>query len=250
MVPPFLPPPDGKFAKVVVPTVDTVRSTWLLRTFMEVERPVLFVGDSGTAKTVTIQTYITGLDPDKFQSLTMNFSSRTSSMDLQRNLESSTEKRTKDTYGPPLGKKLITFIDDFNMPRIDTYGTQQPLALLKTFIERKGLYDRGKELNWKKMLDLLQCGAMGPPGGARNNVDPRVISLFNMFEIQVGGAVSSYVSLSLCPSLCVHHCLSPSPCSPSLPLTPFACPPPVPRARVPGVYLRDNPQVPPRQAQR
>lgn len=34
------------------------------------------------------------------------------------------------------------------------------------------------------MLDVLPCAAMGPPGGARNNVDPRVISLYNMFEIQ------------------------------------------------------------------
>jgi dynein heavy chain len=105
-------------------------------------------------------------------------------MDLQRSMEAATEKRTKDTYGPPMGKKLIMFIDDLNMPRVDTYGTQQPLALLKLFMDRKGVYDRGKELNWKKMMDILPVAAMGPPGGARNNVDPRVIPLYNVFEIQ------------------------------------------------------------------
>lgn len=46
----------------------------------------------------------------------MNFSSRTSSMDVQRNLESVVEKRTKDTFGPPVGKKMLVFIDDMNMP--------------------------------------------------------------------------------------------------------------------------------------
>jgi dynein heavy chain len=32
-------------------------------------------------------------------------------MDVQRNLESNVEKRTKDTYGPSAGKQLIVFID-------------------------------------------------------------------------------------------------------------------------------------------
>lgn len=40
----------------------------------------------------------------------------------QRAAEDSTEKRTKDTYGPPMGKRLIMFIDDLNMPRVDLYG--------------------------------------------------------------------------------------------------------------------------------
>lgn len=90
----------------------------------------------------------------------------------------------QDTFGPPLGKKLLMFVDDVNMPRVDTYGTQQPIALLKLFAERKGFYDRGKELGWKNVKDVQMVGAMGPPGGARNNVDPRFISLFSVFEIQ------------------------------------------------------------------
>lgn len=90
----------------------------------------------------------------------------------------------QDTYGPPMGKRLLMFVDDLNMPRVDTYGTQQPIALLKMFVERKGYYDRGKELGWKNIKDVQMVSAMGPPGGARNPVDPRFISLFAAVEIQ------------------------------------------------------------------
>jgi len=39
-------------------------------------------------------------------------------------------------------------------------------------------------LNWKRILDTQFISAMGRPGGARNPIDPRFISLFNVFEIQ------------------------------------------------------------------
>ena len=39
-------------------------------------------------------------------------------MDIQRNLEANVEKRTKDTYGPPMGKRLLVFMDDMNMPKV------------------------------------------------------------------------------------------------------------------------------------
>ena len=48
----------------------------------------------------------------------------------------------------------------------------------------QGFYDRGKDLNWKNMKDIQFVAAMGPPGGARNAVDPRFVSLFDVFEIQ------------------------------------------------------------------
>ena len=71
------------------------------------------------------------------------------------------EKRTKDTYGPPMGKRLLVFMDDMNMPQVDEYGTQQPIALLKLLLERGGMYDRGKELNLKNFRDIGFVAAMG-----------------------------------------------------------------------------------------
>lgn len=77
-------------------------------------------------------------------------------MDVQKNIESNVEKRSREIYGPPPGKKLIVFIDDMNMPIVDTYGTQQPIALLKLLFERGGFYDRGRDLNWKVMKDVCE----------------------------------------------------------------------------------------------
>lgn len=115
--------------------------------------------------------------------LNINFSSRTRSLDVQRNLEANIEKRTKDTYGPPPGKRLLVFIDDLNMPQLDEYGTMQPIAFLKPLLERGGIYDRGKELSWKHVKDVGYIAAMGKAGGGRNEVDPRFMSLFSVFSM-------------------------------------------------------------------
>jgi len=48
-----------------------------------------------------------------------------------------------------------------NMPQVDTYGTQQPIALLKLLLEKGGMYDRGKDLNWKMFKDVQFIAAMG-----------------------------------------------------------------------------------------
>lgn len=77
-------------------------------------------------------------------------------MDVQRNLESAVEKRSREIFGAPPGKKLIVFIDDMNMPFVDIYGTQQPIAFLKLLFERGGFYDRGRDLNWKYLRDLCK----------------------------------------------------------------------------------------------
>jgi dynein heavy chain len=171
------------FHEILVPTLDTVRHTWLLEKLVANRKPTMFVGEVGTSKTVTVSNYLRGLPSEKNIVLNINFSSRTSSFDVQRNMEANVEKRTKDTYGPTGGKRLLVFVDDLNMPAKDTYGTQQPIALLKLLIEKGGLYDRGKELNWKFIKDFQFMVSMGTPGGGRSDIDPRFASLFSVFNI-------------------------------------------------------------------
>ncbi|XP_006865538.1 PREDICTED: dynein heavy chain 10, axonemal [Chrysochloris asiatica] len=183
LVPEYIHVPEKKFVDILVHTVDTTRTTWMLEQVVKIKQPVLLVGESGTSKTATTQNFLKNMNEELNIVLIVNFSSRTTSLDIQRNLEASVEKRTKDTYGPPMGKRLIVFMDDMNMPKVDEYGTQQPIALLKLLLEKGYLYDRGKELNCKSIRDLGFIAAMGKAGGGRNEVDARFISLFNVYNV-------------------------------------------------------------------
>ena len=49
-------------------------------------------------------------------------------------------------YVPVGGKKLLTFMDDFNMPAKDTFGSQPPLELMRHWIDYGFWYDRSKQI--------------------------------------------------------------------------------------------------------
>ncbi|KAM5237710.1 dynein axonemal heavy chain 10 [Ctenodactylus gundi] len=183
LVPEYIHDRAKKFIDILVHTVDTTRSTWILEQMVKIKQPVIFVGESGTSKTATTQNFLRNLNKETNIVVMVSFSSRTTSLDIQRNLEANVEKRTKDTYGPPMGKRLLVFMDDMNMPKVDEYGTQQPIALLRLLLEKGFLYDRGKELNCKSLRDLGFLAAMGKAGGGRNEVDPRFMSLFSVFNV-------------------------------------------------------------------
>jgi len=185
-VPAYVPPASKKFSQILVPTVDTLRYTWLLKQVMGLQQPFqpcMFVGDSGTAKTVTIFSHFATLPMENYIILNVNFSSRTTSNDCQKAIEDNIDKRSFKAYGPTGGRRLIVFVDDLNMPKIDKYGTQQPIALLKFLIERNQLYQRGGDLELRDIVDTQYVGSMTPPGGGNNPVDPRFMSLFCVFNI-------------------------------------------------------------------
>jgi dynein heavy chain, axonemal len=79
--------PEGiKYSKILVPTVDTKKYSYILDLMVKNKFPCIFVGESGTAKSVIISNYLGSLSQDLYMKLEINFSSRTTSKDLQANL--------------------------------------------------------------------------------------------------------------------------------------------------------------------
>ncbi|KAI9101992.1 dynein heavy chain and region D6 of dynein motor-domain-containing protein [Phlyctochytrium arcticum] len=179
--------PGTPFYKIFVPTIDTVRNEFLVKALVNKRSPVLMVGEVGTGKTSLIHNVIFGQDASNV--LLVNFSARTSSNSLQSIIETRLEKRTKITYVPTGGKHLISFIDDFNMPAKDTFGSQPPLEFIRHWMDYGFCYDRQKQTP-KYINDILMMAAMGPPGGGRSVISARVQSRFHIINMVFPSEVS------------------------------------------------------------
>ena len=71
-------PPEAEYTNIIVPTVDTVRYTFLLDQLVRSHKHCLMVGPTGTGKTAYIKKYLQGSLPEAFTQLCLNFSAQTS----------------------------------------------------------------------------------------------------------------------------------------------------------------------------
>ncbi|XP_032448113.1 dynein heavy chain 1, axonemal [Lynx canadensis] len=171
--------PDTNYCNIIVPTMDTVQMSYLLDMLLTNHRPVLCIGPTGTGKTLTISDKLLKNLPLEYISHFLTFSARTSANQTQDLIDSKLDKRRKGVFGPPLGRNFIFFIDDLNMPALETYGAQPPIELLRQWMDHGGWYDRKVIGAFKNLVDINFVCAMGPPGGGRNAITPRLMRHFN-----------------------------------------------------------------------
>lgn len=173
------------FSNLLVPTMDSVRTLYLIENLHKQRKAVLMVGGPGTAKTSSTLMFFNDLNPDTMMIKRVNFSSATTPFMFQNAIESELDKRGGKSFGPPGGKKMTVFLDDLSMPLVNAWGDQPTLEIVRMIIELSGFCFLAKDRrgDFKVCEDLQYVGAMGHPGGGRNDIPNRLKRQFFLFNL-------------------------------------------------------------------
>ncbi len=179
-VPKFNPDPDLPIYTTLVPTAQSTCIRYFIDLLTRGGQPILLVGPSGCGKTALVEEALCSLS-DEFviRNVPMHYY-MTSEM-LQGVLENSLEKKAGRTYGPPGNKRIIFFLDDFNAPNVDIYGTAQAHTLLRQHLSYGHWYDRIK-LVPKEIKNLQFIACMNPTTGTFT-IDSRLHRHFITFAV-------------------------------------------------------------------
>ena len=148
-------------------------------------RPVMLVGSAGCGKTVLINDKLNSLGEDMMVTM-IPFNYYTTSLMLQQVMEKPLEKKAGRNFGPPGTKKLVYFIDDMNMPEVDTYGTVRPHTLIRQHLDYNHWYDRTK-MTLKEVHNVQYIASMNPTAGSFT-INPRLLRHFSVFAINFPGS--------------------------------------------------------------
>nr|XP_006635186.1 PREDICTED: dynein heavy chain 9, axonemal isoform X1 [Lepisosteus oculatus] len=186
MIPKFEFDPDMPLQACLVHTTETIRVRYFMDRLLEHKRPVMLVGNAGTGKSVLVGNKLGSLDQEEYMIKNVPFNYYTTSAMLQAILEKPLEKKAGRNYGPPGNKKLIYFIDDMNMPEVDTYGTVQPHTLIRQHMDYNHWYDRNK-LSLKEIHNVQYVSCMNPTAGSFT-INPRLQRHFCVFALSFPGS--------------------------------------------------------------
>jgi dynein heavy chain len=198
-----------RFTQMVVPTLDSVRYERLLALAHAAGKASVLVGGPGTAKTTTVQQFLSRFDPDTCVSKTITFSSLTTPALFQASLENCVEKRQGRTFGPPGGKKSTIFLDDLSMPAVNNWGDQVTNELVRQVLEQNGWYSTEKPVGeLKQLTDVSFVAAMNLPGAGRTDIPNRLKRHFCIFhmpaprEASITGVFGQLVAGHFTPERC------------------------------------------------
>ncbi|KAG5519734.1 hypothetical protein PMAC_000007 [Pneumocystis sp. 'macacae'] len=148
----------------IIPTVDILRYEELIYLCLIEHKFFILCGPPGSGKTMILLNVLQKLP--NTEALILNFSSTTNPDLIIKTLEQNCEymKTVHEVIMRPrsLGRWLVIFCDEINLPVLDTYGTQRVIYFLRQLIEH-GKFWSFKVKAWVKLERIQFVGACNPP---------------------------------------------------------------------------------------
>ena len=179
-VPKFELDSDVPLQACLVHNSETIRMKFFLDILVDTRFPVMLIGLAGSGKTLLINEKLMHLN-ENFMIANVPFNFYYSGEMTQKILEKPLEKKAGKNYGPPGNKKLIYFLDDMNMPEVDTYGTVGPHTIIRQHLDYGHWYCRNK-LTQKDIHSCQYVACMNPTAGSFT-INPRLQRHFATFAV-------------------------------------------------------------------
>ena len=152
---------------MVIPTLDTVRHEDILYSWLAEHKPLILCGPPGSGKTMTLFSALRKLPT--MEVVGLNFSSATTPDLLIKTFDQYCEyrKTLKGTIMSPtqIGRWLVFFCDEINLPAPDKYNTQRAISFLRQLVEQNGFW-RTSDKTWVTLERIQFVGACNPPTDA------------------------------------------------------------------------------------
>ena len=178
-VPQFTIEDGARYHDILIPTVDTVKVTYMLEKLFDINKNVLLTGGSGVGKSVlATNIFREKRFSSKFLPFPFIFSAKTTAHETQETILNSLHLESKTKRSSKPGMKNIIYIDDINMPEVEKFGSQPPIELLRQLVDLKLFYEK-RELNKIEIDQTCMFGLAAPPSGGRNEMTTRFTRHFN-----------------------------------------------------------------------
>ncbi|KAK9454647.1 dynein heavy chain, N-terminal region 1-domain-containing protein [Dipodascopsis uninucleata] len=147
---------------ITVPTIDTIRLEGLLKANLADGKPMVLCGPPGSGKTMSLLNTLRRMP--NVEVVGINFSSETKPDLIVRTLEqycSYSKSQNKTILSPSqVGRRLVLFCDEINLPEPDNYGTQKVISFIRQLITMSGFW---KNRSWVSLKNVQFIGACNPP---------------------------------------------------------------------------------------